>query len=139
MEELHSVAIVVDSEFGTRLLDLSNRLHVWICHTPGNVEAINKVLSKNDKKHSLESGITSFTVKASASPQDMFLGVIDNVDLHHGEYSRTPPWSVLEVYGVKPSIQTKSKLEEYGPGSFTETKDGFTFIRKLQSSGDKSL
>ena len=73
----------------------------------------------------------------------MFLGIVDNVDLHHGEYSHTPAWSVLEVYGVDPSIMIKSMLEEYGQGSFVETEGGFIFscilgiwqIRKKLSTG----
>lgn len=138
MENLYRVAIVVDSAFGARLFDLSKRLHVWVCSSPGNGEAIKEIWSKNGKEYSLKSGVTSFKVKEGASPQEMFLGVIDNVDLHHGQYSHVPAWSVLEVYGVKPLAMIKAKLEEYGQGSFEETEWGFTFTRKLDSSSKSS-
>ena len=45
-------------------------------------------------------GVTTFKFNAADTPEQICLAVLDDVDLHHGESSHYPPWSVLEVVGA---------------------------------------
>ena len=133
MDKPHKVAVVVDPIFGERLRDLSKRLHVWICAAKVNVEIAQEIYSKTGNEHSWESGVTTFKFMESDSSEEIFLGIIDTVDLHHGEFSHVPPWSVVEVYGTKLTPAIKSKLTLFGEGSFEEIETGFVFLRKSKA------
>jgi hypothetical protein len=63
---------------------------------------------------SLDAGARTFTCAAGASPEEALLGVLESVDLHHGEYSHDPPWSVLEVLGCAPTAAVEVAAAEYG-------------------------
>ncbi len=45
-------------------------------------------------------GITSFRVDPTATPEDWLVDVLDQIDLHHGEYSQSPPYSALQIVGT---------------------------------------
>lgn len=94
----YTVAIVVDPTFGENILRLADRLHVWICSTPGNRAASTQYATAHPT-YSLENGITTFTVGDHDSSEDMLLRVLPDVDLHHGEYSHVPLGTHLRSMG----------------------------------------
>lgn len=123
----HSVAIVVDREFGERLLPLTQRLHVWICHTPINREAAEKSWAAAPAGAvSNEVGATTFGVDENDSPEDMAINRLADIDLHHFG------WSRMEFYGVELSDKLRLELQEYGVNEFQETFDGFVCSRPAE-------
>ena len=124
----YKVAMVIDREFGNKLVALSRRIHVWVCNSSANLKAVNKI-NKDIKEFSLESGVTNFKVSKDDSAEDMFMNFIDTVDLHHGKFSHSPSWSVLEVYGLRLSPTIEAKLQEFGQGKFEQMTNGFIFYR----------
>lgn len=52
-------------------------------------------------------------------------GVLGNVDLHHGEYSYNPPWSIIEVYGCAPTPAIHAAVAEHGARIATGFADHF--------------
>ena len=124
----HKIAIVVNKDFGEKLIELSKRLHVWICDSENNLPFVKQVWSQ-DKKYSIESGVTKFDVSDNDSAEDIFVNILDDVDLHHGEFSHEPPWSIIEVYGVSVTQRIKSELSRYEEGRFEILEDGFIFHR----------
>jgi hypothetical protein len=111
----YRVAIVVDAAFGARLAALAERVHVWIRSSPANLAAAESVWrSRTNLPSSLDAGARTFTCAAGASPEEALLGVLESVDLHHGEYSHDPPWSVLEVLGCAPTAAVEVAAAEYG-------------------------
>ena len=48
-----------------------------------------------------------------------------DVDLHHGRFSHDPPYSVVEVFGVKATPPLRSVLGELGFHRVVERDDGF--------------
>jgi hypothetical protein len=126
----YAVAVVVDKNFGERLLELSSRLPVWICSSTQNLKYVKEIWSKT-KEENLKRVVTSFNFKENDSLEDIFLGILDNVDLHHGEFSHNPAWNVLEVYGLeKVSNKILNGLKKYGEGIIKETTDGFIYFRE---------
>ena len=122
----HHVAVVVDREFGERLLPLAQRLHVWICDTPANREAAEKAWETIMPGAVWnEVGVTTFRISEDDSPEDMAISHIGDIDLHH------PAWSQVEVYGVRLNDELRAAWQEYGADEFRETQDGFVCSRPL--------
>jgi hypothetical protein len=124
----HAVAIVAEREFGDRLSELVERIHVWVCATPVNRRFAETYWSARPA-YSLERGITTFNVVESDTSEEMVIGVLDSVDLHHGEHSHTPPWSVLEVYGASATGAVRAELSRFGVTEVTPTSKGFICTR----------
>jgi hypothetical protein len=129
----YSVAIVVDRHFSERLLELAERVHVWVCASPGN-RAVAETYWKAASGFSLERGVTTFDVAEADSPEKMLIGVLATVDLHHGEYSHTPPWDSLEVYGSHATSAVREALAELGVSEVVDTQDGFRCSRPVESA-----
>jgi hypothetical protein len=109
----HKVAIVVDPDFGDRLFALAGRMHVWVCDTPGN-RAAAALIWGDDPNYDLESGVTTFKFAPNASRPEVAAAVLGDVDLHHGEFSHDPPWSVIEVIGCSPTESLVAAFAAFG-------------------------
>lgn len=120
----HRVAVVVDREFGERLLPLAQRLHVWVCDTPINDAAGEKAWAALPPGAVWnEVGVTTFRVGEDDSPEDMAICHVGDIDLHH------PAWSQIEVYGVRLNDDLRAAWQEYGADEFRETPEGFVCSR----------
>jgi hypothetical protein len=128
MTETYSVAMVVDPMFGERLAALAARMPVWIVDS-----AVNRAWAEQHwREHpgqSHTSGVTIFLGAPSHTREAWCMDQLAAVDLHHGEYSHDPPYSVIEVYGVAPSAVLVKAFAEYGMNSITVTMDGFKATR----------
>ena len=120
----YAVAIVVDPEFGSRLVELAERIEVWACASSENSALIRRLWQVGSVKT-----VTEFKVSSGADAEEWLLEVVGDVDLHHGSYSHDPPWETLEVYGCAASPQVRRALQEFGDGEFVETSGGFNFTR----------
>ena len=125
----YSVAIVVDRDFGDELVGLAQRLHVWVCSTPANRRQVECTRGAQPASPSIEHGVTTFNVSEADSPEELLIGVLGAVDLHHGEYSHSPPWSTLEVYGASATPAVRAALAEFGVNTFSSTRRGFECSR----------
>jgi hypothetical protein len=122
--EFHRVAIVVDPNFGDRLIALSRRLHVWVCDTPAN-RAVASSIWGNDPTYDLESGITTFHFAADSSAAEIVDAVLGDVDLHHGANSHDPPWSVIKVIGCSPTEALTAAFSSFGAEIVSTAPDVF--------------
>lgn len=120
----HRVYLIVDPDYGERLADLPPGEPVWIADTAFNKPAIQRVWSQKRE------GITSFEVVPNTTPEDWLIAILDQVELHHGEYSQIPPYSALQVIGTGLSERLRAELESYGFGRFEDQPDGF-LARKI--------
>jgi hypothetical protein len=126
--DAYKVALVVDKDFGEKLLELASRLHVWVCSTPQN-RKLAAVFWAEQAAHSLECGLTTFKVDDGHSPEEMCVNIIGTIDLHHGEFSHNPAWSVLEVYGAQHTPKVEEAFKKYGAKRFEKTSGGFFCYR----------
>ena len=72
----YCVAIVFDQNFGIRLESLSRKKHVWIIESPENVKYAKQIWEKerlNNIGYSLDSGVTSFSLKGDVSIEEEFI------------------------------------------------------------------
>ena len=130
----HRVAIVVDADFGDRLVALSRRLHVWVCDTPVNRDAANSIWG-DDPNYDLDSGVTTFKFAPDASRAEVVEAVLIDVDLHHGEFSHDRPWSVIEVIGCLPTDSLAAAFAVFGAKLNPLGPDTFEAMRKVDIRG----
>jgi len=103
---------------------------VWLVDTPAN-RARAETYWRSHPEPSIDRGITTFTVRERAEPDQIVLEALGPLDLHHGEYSHNPPWDLVEIYGATPTVVLREVLEDMGvtevssiPGGFCATRSG---------------
>jgi hypothetical protein len=128
----YTVAIVATPDFGEALERLADRLHVWITATPPN-RARAEAYWRAHPGYSLEAGITTFWLRGG-SPEDEVQAILPDVDVHHGEYSHTPPWSALEIYGASPTPSLRETLASFGVDNVEPLPGGFRCSRGAQGA-----
>lgn len=74
-------------------------------------------------------GVTTFNDTESAALEDLLLGEIGTIDLHHGHYSANRPYAMIEVFGTPLTPRVKGELSEFGFHDFRNTPAGFTAVR----------
>jgi hypothetical protein len=131
----HAVAVVVDPAFGDKLSPLAARVHVWIIDTPENNDAAEAVWRECSGANSIERGATKFSASRTDPPDEVVTSMLDTIDLHHGEYSHVPRWSVLEVFGANPTPRLVAALAELGFSKVASTPDGFKSWRENDGAG----
>ena len=128
------VAIVLDPKFGSRLIDLAQRMPVWIADTPEN-RAVAKALWHGDvatRASETLHEVTTFVVNPATSPEEQMVNILDTVDLHHGEYSQDPPYRYLEVFGALPTETVRRELNRFG---FILSQESAGWFRAVRSTG----
>ena len=124
----YRVAIVVDPSFGDQLDALAVRVHVWIADTSVNRPAAERLWAAHPPtgtSRDLESGVTTFRVDSTHSPQEWCAAIVGAVEEHHGEFSHHPPVSELDVYGAPATGVLRAAFIEYGFSEIEVTPAGF--------------
>jgi hypothetical protein len=116
---LSKVHLVVAPNYSERLAGLPPGEPAWVADTTRNKPVIQSIWSQKRE------GITSFRVAPGATPEDWLLSVLGEIELHHGEYSQSPPYSALNIIGTSLSQRLQIELESYGFKSFKNTTEGF--------------
>lgn len=111
--------IIVAPDFGQRLKALPPNEPAWVADTAINKPVIEQLWAQQ------RPWITSFHVDVDASPGDWLISILDQVELHHGEYSQSQPYSELCVTGTVLSAELRKELECYGFKKFEAVQDGF--------------
>jgi hypothetical protein len=132
MSDAYRVFVVLDQEYGERLLELNRSGPVWIVDTPRNRAAAEKTWAAHANSSYLE-GVTTFETGNGGSSEDTLINELDTIDLHHGTYSADPAYTVLEVIGAKMSERVKTELSQFGFHQFQATAEGFRAVRPLPS------
>jgi hypothetical protein len=130
----YKVYVIVDRRFGERLNELERGAPVWIVDSPHNMPVV-KLLWQSRPNESHLNGITSFVDSESSSPEKLFLGELDMIDLHHGTHSADPPYTVLQVFGTPLTTRIKEELAKYGFHEFQNNVVGFV-AKRQESSAD---
>jgi hypothetical protein len=133
MAGVYKVYVVVERGFGEQLAELERGVPVWIVDTHANKAVAERLWSERPAESHL-TGITTFNGLPSESAEDLLLGRLDVIDLHHRPHSANPPYTVVEVFGAALSTRVKIALAEYGFDEFGEKSNGFTAIRPMPSS-----
>src|SRR5882762_3517508 len=116
-QKIPSVVLVVDRNFGSKLVELANKVHTWIVDTPVNLPAVQEMRAKG-KPFSLQYGVTVFDDVALA-PDELAESMLGSIDEHH------PDWNRLEVWGCRCTPLLQMALTEMGCTSIQDVADGF--------------
>jgi hypothetical protein len=120
------VAVVLDPDFGEELYRVAESVDVWVTPSPSNRSAVVEYWrrSTNDKPKT----ITMWSTALSGATVDEWLGILDDIELHHGELSG-PGVAGLEVYGAVVTPHAQAALDEYGYRVVEVRSDGFRAVR----------
>jgi hypothetical protein len=117
------VAVVLDPDYGDRLMELARRAHVWAIDSVKNQLAINHfaedLKNRNATKEEKELSLTIAHLNCLDS------AFLETLEEHHGEYAQNPPWNELQVIGAQLDLRIQKILEKYGFTIFENTADGF--------------
>lgn len=130
---MHEVTVVLDRNFGDRLVALARRRHVWIVESDENVPWARRVWDEPRDEAGADpgaAGATSFTMFPDETPEAAFIRILETVDDHHGELAHNPPWSSIEVCGVALEPRVVEALQEYGVTRIEETSGSFVAYRE---------
>jgi hypothetical protein len=123
MRELtSSVAIVVDPDFGDRLSWLADQMSVWIADTPTN-----RTVAESLWSHACLN-ITTFRVVGD-DVAEWCRAILPQVELHHGEYSQSPAFDSIEVFGAGATPNLRAAFSRCGFTISSERPDGFRAVR----------
>lgn len=134
----YSVSVVLDRSFGSRLSDLLATGPVWIVDSPVNRAVAEKLWAQFPSRSHLE-GATTFKAEEADSPEEMLIGHLGTIDLHHGFYSADPPYTVLEIVGTPLTARIEAALSDLGFDSFAATSDGFRAVRPLAAANKSEI
>ena len=124
----YKVCVIVDRNFGAQLNEFERGVPVWIVESPDNKPVVQRLWQERTAESHLE-GITIFADSAGLSAEEILLGELDTIDLHHGIHSANPPYTVLEIVGVNLTVSVKTELVSLGFDDFQSTSTGFIATR----------
>jgi hypothetical protein len=126
------VFVVLDCDYGSRLAELAQAGPVWIVDTPPNRAAAEGCWAANPDRTHLNS-VTTFKFEVGSSSEEILGNELGTIDLHHGIYSASPPYTAIEVIGATLSETVRRRLSEFGFSEFERTSEGFRAVRSAES------
>ena len=130
-ERPHCVHVVVDLHYGERIRDLPEDEPAWVVDSPDN-HPIVQALRREDEALDQFTGITSFKCNPDDRPEDLLISILSAVNLHHGEYSHDPPYSILDVIGTPWSDAIQAELDQFQFFEHEATPGGFVARRAVR-------
>ena len=127
-ERINRVLLVLDRDYDGELASVPANTHVWLIDSPVNRQVAANYRALHEGS-GVETGATTFKAADDDPPSETCLSVLNDIDLHHGEYSSNPPYSVLEVVGAQLSNSIQRAIEALGFSKFESTKNGFRATR----------
>ena len=127
------VHLVVAADFGERLWNLPIGEPAWIADTTTNHPVVRKIWAERQPYVTYHTGITSFRIAEDKTPEDWLLGILRDVEIHHGEQSQSPPYSILHVVGTPLSPRLRVRLDECGFVRYENSSDGFVAYKLAAS------
>lgn len=127
------VHIVIDPSYGFRLLDFPENDPVWVVDSRENHLIIRELWQKR-RGYDDKGIITSFKYDPKGNPEKWLLDELDAIDLHHGQFSQNPEYSVLKVYGLKWSEDISREFQRIGFGFDRESDNGFIAKRIVNAN-----
>jgi hypothetical protein len=129
----YKIYVVVDRHFGAQLNKLERGVPIWIVESPDNEPVVQRLRHDRPSESHLE-GITMFADSVDLSAEEILLGELDTIDLHHGIHSACPPYTVLEIVGVTLTVRIKTELVSLGFDDFQSDSAGFIATRPEPST-----
>jgi hypothetical protein len=125
------VALVLDREFGGRILALAARTRVWAVDSPANRRVADRLREK-DRSPEDRGGITLVEADPAATQSAACLEMLYAVESVHGPFVHNPPYGEIEVIGMEggEADPVRAELARLGFIDFVTTQDGFRAHRR---------
>ncbi len=117
--------VVLDPDFGDRLVDVRSDQPVWIVESPANTPAARRIWSDGVER----SGVLTLFKSSAESGEHKFEHQLDVIDLHHGPYSSDESYTCIDVIGASLTAEIIARLLALGFGSPSATAEGFKATR----------
>ncbi|OYZ23713.1 MAG: hypothetical protein B7Y39_03765 [Bdellovibrio sp. 28-41-41] len=123
-----NVAVILDSEFGSKLKLIPVDYAIWICRSDTNEPVADEIWQTSQERP-----ITVFDIDEDDEPEEAFLDMLTGVALHH-------EWTTIDVYGAELSedmkrdarVELEAAFDDKIPSlSFEKTTFGFRIKRKV--------
>jgi len=133
------IALVVDGEFGSRILALGTHMRVWAVDSPANRQVVGRMNAK-DRSPEMQGGVTLVETDPRASRAATCLEMLYGVEADHGTYAANPPFAEIEVIGVEgdDAESVRTELARMGFDGFQPTSAGFRARRSIRVPGRQS-
>lgn len=127
------VVVVLDRAYGERLRALWAGQPIWIELSPLNEPVVHEIWEQSHEPSHL-TGITGLKFDPAVSPEERLLADLDTIDLHHGAYSSSTPYTELNVLGCPLNNRIRGALAELGFADFEEQDLGFVARRTSEQA-----
>ncbi|MDU0458982.1 MAG: hypothetical protein RW306_09665 [Geobacteraceae bacterium] len=128
MTEPYKVFLIIDPHYGECLAALPPHVPVWIIESDMNTPVVERLRQERAEESHLQ-GITTFKEKPNMSSEQQAISMLEQVDLHHGEFSTDRPYSILEIIGSTGNDDIRQELKEIGFRITVFTREGFIATR----------
>ncbi|MBR8128120.1 hypothetical protein [Burkholderia ambifaria] len=130
MSEPHTIALIVDPEYGERIRAVAAGVrHAWVVTSDMNDATVEQIWRESRTAHTARtSGDEGRVTKFDRHGDDRGSWcerILDAIDDHHGSHAHDQGYAALDVHGVELSAQLRAALVARGFAVFTPTNDGF--------------
>jgi hypothetical protein len=123
-----TISVVLDPDFGQKLFELARRSHIWITPSSANRAAVEAYWAgKSENSNS----VTIWSAPHQGATEDEWLGILDDLELHHGGQGGGAGIEQIEVFGAEVSVAVEAALREFGYGPAERTPGGFRAERSI--------
>jgi len=126
----YRVHVIVDPCYAECIRSISPNQPAWVVDSADNRRAL-QYFRNDQRPPALSADITSFMVDHKAGPEDWLIAELPVIELHHGQLSHVPPYSVLNVIGVRWSERIQQELRRLGFDNHEPTPNGFVTTRHV--------
>lgn len=119
---VNRIALILDPNYGHRLISLCLDMPVWIINSSENLCVINQ-LRENDSHRDIQ--ITNFSLNEGESLSHACERIIESLDQHYNEFALDGGYVELDVIGVTLNEVSKQPFSDLGFTQFAKTDDGF--------------
>jgi hypothetical protein len=114
------VALVLDPEFGYRMIPLADLMPVWIVDTPTNREAAERARASRPPR-----AVTTFLAPSEESRESWFIDILFVLTEHVGAFAEDSHYDSLFVVGLEPSDRVRAELALFGLDVTELIQNGF--------------
>jgi hypothetical protein len=128
-----SVALVVDRQFGSRMLALGTHMRVVALDSPANRDVVDRINQK-PRPPEMQGGVTLVEADPGATRAEACLEMLYGLESEQGTYAANPPYAQIEVIGVDgdDADVVRGELRRLGFATFQPTSAGFRAQRRIR-------
>jgi len=126
MTDPETITVVLDSECGDDIFKFAQRGPVWVTHSDSNRAAVEKYWKT---KSGDANEVTIWSTVRTGETEEEWLGILDDLELHHGEPWAGPGIAAIEVVGTELTAEARTALRECGYEPAEILPNGFRAVR----------